>query len=267
MAQKISLQGSMTLTAANKITRICKPLKSIGVDFFRYMKLFNDGSRIILTNQPSVMQYYYEEGNYETTWHDNSNPASAYQSRCNIWAIKSLANSIDQKQLEQNLRKFFNLTQGVAYIFKQVDSLELFDFSDSDFHVYDINPDIYRRFMFYFKEQAYKIIRDAHYEKIRVPITKSSSNCKTPNEEQLIKSMPIKKYHLNGNLEGKYLTCREVNCINWCVKGKSAEEIAILLGTSKKTIERHMENIKQKLNCTKQSQLIRLAISQGIVCD
>lgn len=51
------------------------------------------------------------------------------------------------------------------------------------------------------------------------------------------------------------LTQREVECINWMIKGKSAAEIAILLKLSRRTIESHINNIKYKTQCYKQFQL------------
>jgi DNA-binding NarL/FixJ family response regulator len=49
------------------------------------------------------------------------------------------------------------------------------------------------------------------------------------------------------------------------VKGKTAEEISLLLSISKKTVERRLDNIKHKLNCYKQSQLTKVAIELGIL--
>lgn len=51
------------------------------------------------------------------------------------------------------------------------------------------------------------------------------------------------------------LSSREIECINWMVKGKSAEEIGKILNLSRRTIETHIENIKAKTKCYKQFQL------------
>ena len=55
--------------------------------------------------------------------------------------------------------------------------------------------------------------------------------------------------------EDNKLTHRELECIQWLIKGKSASEIALILGVTKRTIETHIENIKSKVNCYKQFQL------------
>lgn len=52
-----------------------------------------------------------------------------------------------------------------------------------------------------------------------------------------------------------YLSKKEVECIRWMIAGKSSGEIANILSISKRTVETHMNNIKQKLNCYKQFQV------------
>jgi DNA-binding CsgD family transcriptional regulator len=52
-----------------------------------------------------------------------------------------------------------------------------------------------------------------------------------------------------------YLSKKEIECVNWMIKGKSASEIAMILAISTRTVESHMNNIKIKLNCYKQFQL------------
>lgn len=52
-----------------------------------------------------------------------------------------------------------------------------------------------------------------------------------------------------------YLSKKEIECVNWMIKGKSSSEMAIILGISKRTIETHMNSIKRKLNCYKQFQV------------
>lgn len=56
-------------------------------------------------------------------------------------------------------------------------------------------------------------------------------------------------------LDEIYLTKREIECVNWLIKGKSAREIGMILEISEKTVFKHMENLKMKLNCYKQFQL------------
>lgn len=61
--------------------------------------------------------------------------------------------------------------------------------------------------------------------------------------------------NLDVNASTIYLSKKEIECVNWMIKGKSSSEIAGILGISKRTVETHMNNIKKKLNCYKQFQV------------
>ena len=60
---------------------------------------------------------------------------------------------------------------------------------------------------------------------------------------------------VNDKIQNIVLTERETECINWLIKGKSAEEIGLILNLSKRTVESHIHNIKEKTQCYKQFQL------------
>ena len=60
------------------------------------------------------------------------------------------------------------------------------------------------------------------------------------------------------------LTKRENTCLFYMVRGKTAKEIAGLLFISKRTVEKHIEHIKNKFNCTTKSQLIEKVIENKI---
>lgn len=274
MNHKVSLSGNILLTSAKKIAALCKPLNDMfGISFFRYMKLFDDGRRLILSNRPEVIRYNYEEGYYNLTWHDSARPASFYESGCDVWAIKSLTNTKEQDEFKNNLKKFFNLLQGVAFLKKHKNSLELYDFYSPTAQIYSLKKEIFNHFMLYFKEHTQKLMINTPSEMIKVPPINEQSQIQLDsynnNESRFLKLLKIKRYYLSGQLEGRYLTDREHECLKWCINGKTAEETAILLGVSKKTVETHLYNIKSKLDCHKQNHLIYTSFAQGInfFCD
>jgi len=65
------------------------------------------------------------------------------------------------------------------------------------------------------------------------------------------------------NLDG--LTDREREVLTHLAEGASNTEIATALVISPKTVERHRENIMRKLNLHSRSELVRYAISKGII--
>ena len=61
------------------------------------------------------------------------------------------------------------------------------------------------------------------------------------------------------------LTAREAEIVKLIAEGCSSREIAALLVISVKTVERHRENILQKLDMRDRTQLTRYAIKTGLV--
>lgn len=51
------------------------------------------------------------------------------------------------------------------------------------------------------------------------------------------------------------LTKRELECLDWIAKGKTAEMTAVILNISPRTIKEHVKNIKRKLGCCGYFQL------------
>lgn len=61
------------------------------------------------------------------------------------------------------------------------------------------------------------------------------------------------------------LTPAERECIYWVLRGKSASEIAIILGNASGTIEKHLYAIRKKFDCNKMSQVLFLADKYGFI--
>lgn len=61
------------------------------------------------------------------------------------------------------------------------------------------------------------------------------------------------------------LSKRESACLFYLIRGKTAQEIASRLYISKRTVEKHLENIKNKLNCNKKSEVIEKALESGLI--
>ncbi|MGY1709342.1 response regulator [Geodermatophilus sp. SYSU D00758] len=61
------------------------------------------------------------------------------------------------------------------------------------------------------------------------------------------------------------LTAREAEIVKLIAEGRASKEIASLLVISVKTVERHRENILQKLGMRDRTQLTRYAIKSGLI--
>jgi len=61
------------------------------------------------------------------------------------------------------------------------------------------------------------------------------------------------------------ITAMESVCLFYLIRGKTTKEIASIVNRSPKTIDKHVENLKAKLNCYNKSSLIAYAHSQGLM--
>ncbi len=61
------------------------------------------------------------------------------------------------------------------------------------------------------------------------------------------------------------LTKRELECICWSANGKTAWEIALILGISEWTVTFHVENTKAKLGASTLTHAAAIAVAKGFV--
>ena len=61
------------------------------------------------------------------------------------------------------------------------------------------------------------------------------------------------------------LSAREVECLFYILRGKTAKEVAKILCLSCRTVESHIDNMKYKFGVTRKTQLIEKAIMKGYI--
>jgi DNA-binding CsgD family transcriptional regulator len=69
----------------------------------------------------------------------------------------------------------------------------------------------------------------------------------------------------NGSEPFGALTPREVEILNWVKEGKSSWEISVILGCSKRNVDFHVNNVKQKLNAVSRPHIVAIALQNGII--
>ncbi len=73
-----------------------------------------------------------------------------------------------------------------------------------------------------------------------------------------------KKFVFNGGLAGLALSKKQMTILEYIVMGYSAADIAQLLNRSKRTIEGHIEHLKNKLQCNSKAEITRWAVTSGL---
>jgi len=69
---------------------------------------------------------------------------------------------------------------------------------------------------------------------------------------------PARKYNF---------TQRELDCIQYLLKGASAYDVALKLGLSKRTVEFYIRNIKEKLGVSKMTEVVAKIISEELISN
>jgi LuxR family quorum-sensing system transcriptional regulator SolR len=264
----IDLITHFSIVTADKVSKIIKPFTSaFNIKHFRYLKLYNDGSRVLLSNYADCTRFYYEQGHYKKMWYDGEFPEHLIEG-WHLWDMMRIINyGSEVSPFEKEINHLLHLSHGLTYIKQGIGFYEIYTFDGNSPSIYQIDKKILLHFIFFFKEQARKLISRGEQEKIIIELENPLKNYNKDKIINKFENMHINRYYLSGKYEGIYLTSKEVQCIYWLLHGKSVEEIAIIKSNSPKTIENHLDNVRNKLDCHKQTQLVRIIFESGIFSE
>lgn len=82
---------------------------------------------------------------------------------------------------------------------------------------------------------------------------------------QIKNNINQRSYYIGNSLKDSGLTNREIECLFYAVRGKTASQIGKILSISKRTVETHINNIKSKLGCVTKSDLIDMAVTDNLI--
>lgn len=74
-----------------------------------------------------------------------------------------------------------------------------------------------------------------------------------------------RSYYIGHSLKDSGLTKKEIECLFYLVRGKTAREIGKILFISARTVETHIANMKSKLGCVTKSDLIDKAVADNLI--
>lgn len=69
----------------------------------------------------------------------------------------------------------------------------------------------------------------------------------------------------NGNDQLSDLTDREVECLSWIGEGKTSDEIALIIGISRNTVNNYITSIMNKTGAKTRSEAVAFAVRQRII--
>ena len=103
------------------------------------------------------------------------------------------------------------------------------------------------------KKKAYNIIRKVDQDRIIQPWRKVAEEKSEVSHDT--SSLHTKEFHPTSII-GSYLTKREKQVAEYLIEGQTAKQIAKILELSPRTIESYIVNLKNKLACNRQTDLV-----------
>lgn len=267
---KLDLERHFALTTSPTVSKIITPLtKLFYIKHFRYLKLYNNGSRIILSNNPDCTRFLYELGHYKKMWFDGEYPEQLTEGWHILEVMRTINCEGEVTPFEKEINKLLGVFHGITYIEKSVGYYEIYTFDTNHADIYSIDNKLLKQFIVYFKEQARKLIEQGEQEKIIIrlkqPLLEPDPYSHREKFSSFLEQTRVNRYYLGGKYRDVFLTAKEAQCAYWLIQGKSAEEIAMIESTSAKTTLFHLENIRRKLTCSKQTQIVRILLEMGFL--
>ncbi len=261
----------MLVELSKKTLSSCAPLEKLGIIEFRYGFNFNNLSQFSLgSHVPWVEDYYaldfHKMGSF------NQHP-SRYESSIVLWS------DVNDCRPFLYARDHFDIGKGLTIIEKCKKGCEFYFFGGAvdnpqitNFLVNNIP--LLKRFISHFKSENKKIITQASDycfplylpddpKEIELNTNATCLFAESQSKiDEFLQATKPKQLYLNTNSREVVLTKAECNCIALLLQGKSAEQTAQLLFNSRRTIEKHLDHVREKLDCENKIQLITLLAKQ-----
>jgi DNA-binding CsgD family transcriptional regulator len=263
-------QTNLMLDSAAEIDNLCIDIKRLGITFFSHTRIFDDGSRIDLHNNAQMIEeFYFGKDRIYEFYTPEINPKD---SEDDVLLLDNLKDNMSF----QFLREGYNIAHMLVKIEKNPSYCDVWNFGTTRdnkniSNIYINHLDILTLFTYYYRDQCHNLIKKCLSDPI---IIKSSSPSTPPaswNTNQLLLDdvrQTIKKkthrYYINNLSNDSYLTDAEISCCFWICRGKTNDEIAIATNRSRRTIEKHVENMKNKLGASNRTHLIKLLVKLGL---
>ena len=239
-------------TAAMK--KLCEPLQAYGIDHFSMIRSYDEGHFINLSNIDNWIEYYYREKLYLSSCFENH--PSSYFSCVYLWG-----NDLDGNVVT-SAKQVFNSYHGMTVIDRKFKYTNFYFFSTRleyhhISHFYANYIEHLYKFIYHFEVTAKSLIAD-HILPSRSSLYEEPYIANSlPGFEKLAALMPLyEKRRLLSELSPRHqavstpdLTLKESECLTWVLKGLSSKEIAEKLHNSARTVEFHLNNLKDKFGC------------------
>jgi DNA-binding CsgD family transcriptional regulator len=240
-------------TSTNSIIEFTKPLKKLSLSYFTFDRHYTDNSRISLTSSADWIRHYWEYKLYENSIFERDH--LQFSAGHVLWSWLS-------REPVYSAASLYGIDHGITITEKHEDYCDFFNFGsindDSITGEYLIkNLPFLHQFAAFFKYRMKGLISNAEKRKFRVSAPRRISTNPIQHHTEINGeiSCPIdqngnSRIYLGDDFENSYLTKKEFELASLLIRGLNASAAAAKLGVSNDTVNKHIKNIKIKLNCS-----------------
>lgn len=218
------------LNFASEVAELCRPFfSSTGANYFDYNRVYPDNTYLALASDGYWLEHFLKM-KYKIS--------SAFkQSGMHLW------DSFQYYEAIHDAKVNFNHARGVTIIQQHENYIEFIDIAAPKTHreitsFYLNHTDQINEFLFDFRDRADRLIKLAEKNVMQLPNEVSTILSPAILAEE--KDLFIKKFKISS---------RELQCFENILCGKTAKQTAEILSVSPRTVEEHITNLKDKLNC------------------
>lgn len=246
-------RSNITFTSIPDIIKFSEPLAIIGITYFTFDRTYNDGSHIRLTNSGSWIENYYRQELYKVAIFER--PPEIFSNGYVLWDWLN-------REPIYSAAALHNIDHGLTIIESHQKYSDFFHFGTACNKA--ISPenlisriDYLKRFILCFKQKMKSIIDTSDKHRIKLPSLNQNvvqEECLNPNLNSLDLSSFINKteftrLYLDNGENSIYLTHREIEVLLALKAGERSIQAAKDLAISERTLESHINNIKEKFEC------------------
>lgn len=270
----------ISFTSGFDMYQICLPiLQAFKFQHFTYCREFTDGSRAILTTTPESLyelylnkQFIFENLREKIAFNlafSKPEKIQYYFFSEKVGTIPKSFAQIREACLRQMRYERERQNIGDRFIievsYKKYREFYIFFIPvNSDYkNLYINNLDLLNHFRAYFLDKAHTLILKAEKDKILKPLNTEKNEIiqisSSIDMEKILNLISPSRYYISD--QNEYLTKKQMLCAAYIMKSYSAKQIAKETGLSYRTIENHVDKIKEKFHCSDRSELIKKLFS------
>jgi DNA-binding CsgD family transcriptional regulator len=241
-------------TSTSAIIEFTKPLKKLNLSYFTFDRHYIDNSRISLTSSVDWIRHYWEYKLYEKSVFERDH--LKFSGGHVLWSWLS-------REPVYSTASLYGIDHGITIAEKHGDYCDFLNFGSvnndavtSEYLIKNL-PFLYQ-FTAFFKYRMKDLISNAEKNKFKVSVPQCDNISRIKLDAEIdgkifCQSMDQKntsRIYLGDDFKNSYLTRKEFELANLLIHGLNASAAAAKLGVSNDTVNKHIKNLKAKLNCS-----------------